>query len=792
MEYYAKSKTKELLEKEKRKLIDLLQRAEEMLAEDLTESEKKAIEQSIYRIENTVCEKQKTLKAHEEEIVACAKTFFEKYGHYFTEKERKLVIEACRLHDLGKVNQIFQSIVSPERKKETDVQQIPHGFLSALSVNYREFREWSAEFSEDDFRAAITAIYYHHDREDHYDADEIQKYAKDYYLNELEQYAGKKLRKLYVSNLGKLLFRNMGTEEKLRISETEWEKYLLIKGLLNKFDYAVSAGYTEAEIEPDLEKKELKKKVQDYLAGKELRPAQKYMMEHAEENLIVIAPTGSGKTEAALLWLNGEKGFYTLPLKVSSNAIYDRIRYRYGYENAALLHSDSMSVYLSEEGTEADEKYHRAKMLAWPVTVCTVDQLLKFSYRALGTEIFAATLKYSKLILDEIQSYSPDIIATILYSLVTIQRLGGKFAIVTATFPPVLTHFMERYGLCEEKQYHKIDFSEGVTQIRHKIQIRFSEMDVEEILEQGKTKKVLVICNTIASAQKLYAQLEKRTEEVWLLHSCFLRRDRRRLENKILRFSGEPEKNGIWISTQIVEASLDIDFDVLHTEMCTADSLLQRLGRCNRSGRYIPEEANVIVYVNRNGVGEHSVYDEFLYDRSVDYLKEYEDITFSEQMKTEYMNQVYAAEEIKNSEYYKEIELALKKLEAIHCAEYTKKEVDKQFRGIESITVMPDRTYDENQEFIEKSVEILSTAHVDQAVKTVFRKKLEDLAVSVSGFKGKKMQVDQMTIGQKDQKRVTNIHRASVKYEFDEDTCRGRGLVPGEEETGNFFEKSIL
>lgn len=144
----------------------------------------------------------------------------------------------------------------------------------------------------------------HHDREGHYDADEIQN-TQRLLSDELEQYAGKKLRKLYVSNLGKLLFRNMGTEEKLRISETEWEKYLLIKGLLNKFDYAVSAGYTEAEIEPDLEKKELKKKVQDYLAGKELRPAQKYMMEHAEENLIVIAPTGSGKTEAALLWLNG-------------------------------------------------------------------------------------------------------------------------------------------------------------------------------------------------------------------------------------------------------------------------------------------------------------------------------------------------------------------------------------------------------------------------------------------------------------------------------------------------------
>ena len=787
MEYYAKSKTKELLEKEKKKLMDLLLDAEEMLAEELTESEKKAIKQSIYKIESAVCEKQKTLKEHEEEIVTCAEKFFEEYGRYFTEKERKLVIESCRLHDLGKVNYIFQAIVSSELKKENHVQQIPHGFLSGLSINMTDFRKLSESFSKDDFRAMITAIYYHHDREDHYDADQIQKYAKDYYLDALEQYTGKKLGKLYVSNLDKLLFRNRGTEDRLPIPEKEWEEYLLIKGLLNKFDYAVSAGYVEAEIEPDLKKKELKKKVQDYLTDKELRPAQKYMMEQTEENLIVIAPTGSGKTEAALLWLNGEKGFYTLPLKVSSNAIYDRIRHRYGYENAALLHSDSMSVYLSEEGIEADEKYHRAKMLAWPVTVCTVDQLLKFSYRALGTEIFAATLKYSKLILDEIQSYSPKIIATILYSLVTIQRLGGKFAIVTATFPPVLTHFMKRYGLCEEKQYHKIDFSEGVTRIRHKIQIRFSEMDVEEILKQGKTRKVLVICNTISSAQKLYAQMAERTEEVWLLHSCFLRKDRRKLENEILKFSETTGKNGIWISTQIVEASLDIDFDVLHTEMCTADSLLQRLGRCNRSGRYIPEDANVIVYVNRNGIGKNGVYDTFLYERSVNYLKKYENIQFSEQLKTEYMNYVYATEEIKNSEYYKEIEKTLKELEEIHCAEYTKKEVDRQFRGIESVIVMPERIYEKNREFIDKSIELLSVAYMGQEIKTMIRKRLEDLTVSVSGFKSKKMQADQMTIGQREQKKVTNIHRANVKYEFDEEACRGRGLVLNEEETDNFF-----
>ena len=64
---------------------------------------------------------------------------------------------------------------------------------------------------------------------------------------------------------------------------------------------------------------------------------------------------------------------------------------------------------------------------------------------------------------------------------------------------------------------------------------------------------------------------------MWLLHSRFIRRDRNLLEQKIMEFS-ESDEVGIWVTTQIVEASLDIDFDILHTEMCTADSLLQRMG----------------------------------------------------------------------------------------------------------------------------------------------------------------------------------------------------------------------
>lgn len=103
-------------------------------------------------------------------------------------------------------------------------------------------------------------------------------------------------------------------------------KYALIKGLLNKFDYSVSAGYVESERNSDLADRRLKCNIYDALCGKGLRPVQKFMSDNCDNNVVAEAPTGSGKTEAALLWINGEKAYYTLPLQISSNAIYDRIK----------------------------------------------------------------------------------------------------------------------------------------------------------------------------------------------------------------------------------------------------------------------------------------------------------------------------------------------------------------------------------------------------------------------------------------------------------------------------------
>ena len=786
MEYYAKSKKVQFTSERINEIKKNMKNIEECLKENLTETDIEILNSSITDIAEKTEEKQKTLKEHHKDIVTCAEMFFLEYGEYFTEKEKKLVVEACRIHDLGKVNLVFQAMICPKlaEKFHIDVRktpQIPHGFLSAVTISLDEFDDLSELFSDKDFGPFITAVYYHHDREDHYNSPAIRKYAEKYYMKQIEEYLNRKIRKLNCSNLDDLLFRNNVYTGKYIPDSNAWKEYLLIKGLLNKFDYTVSAGYENAESVIDLHEKKLVKNIEKFLNGKELRPAQKFMKMNTDKNLIVIAPTGSGKTEASLLWMNGEKSFYTLPLKVSSNAIYLRIKENYEYKDVALLHSDAMAVYLREYNGNEDigEKYERSKMLSQPLTVCTVDQLFRFVYRALGTEIFAATLKYSKLVLDEIQAYEPRVIATIIYGLKMIQEMGGKFAIITATFPPVLKYFMEQYGLVEGKQYIFKDFTGKEYQVekypRHKVEIRHSEMNLDEIRLRGKNRKVLVICNTVSKAQKFYKKLEG--ENVWLLHSKYIRRDRAFLERKIMGFS-ESGESGIWITTQIVEASLDIDFDILYTEMCTADSLLQRMGRCNRKGRYCPNEANIVVFDNRNGVSEgkrRSVYEDKLYDRSLELLSKYEHILFSEDKKTAYMNEVYSVDGVKETIYFENIQKDLKLFSEIHPTEYSADEAE--VRDIRSVTIVPENVYVENQNLFEYGVEFLKKPNMSREARSLIKSKLENLTLSLNLYQKFPAEVDRTTIGLSENRKITDIHRAQYNYEFDIESGKGRGIL---------------
>ena len=111
MELYAKSKAKQLSIKEVEALKETLESFLDSLEGILTPKEEQIIIQQIQKIQNQKEEKQKTLKEHEEDIVKCAEAFFRGYGKYFTEIEKILILQACRQHDWGKANLIFQSII---------------------------------------------------------------------------------------------------------------------------------------------------------------------------------------------------------------------------------------------------------------------------------------------------------------------------------------------------------------------------------------------------------------------------------------------------------------------------------------------------------------------------------------------------------------------------------------------------------------------------------------------------------------------------------------------------------
>lgn len=795
MNFYAKSKKhilkaneKEKVEKEYLNLID-------EMGDILSKAEIAALENEKNNIINDVYEEQKTLREHLDETVECAERFFEQYGKYFTEKEKALIFTACKYHDVGKANLVFQANISDEvDTKYKNIKQIPHGFLSALTLSLEKLQTKIDDITNDDFKCLVTAVYYHHTRDDEFNADEIRKFSDNYFKDCFNEFSEISDWKTKMVNRGKYLF-NIKKNDGVGIDEDLWHEYMLIKGMLNKFDWTVSSGKIGSEENIDFEKKKLINNI-DKRYGKNLRTVQQYMREKADSNVVIIAPTGSGKTEAALYWLNGEKGFYTLPLKVSSNAIYKRIREEYSFKDVALLHSESLQKYIEEsvdeqrkddEEKSAKEKFEKTKMFSAPLTISTVDQLFLFVYKALGTEIMAATLKYSKVIIDEIQSYEPRIVAALIYGLKTISQMGGKFAIMTATLPPVLLDFMNKYGLIKNETYCFEDFSAENVMQRHMIKLYEQEFNLEEIAEESKTKKVLVICNTVKKAQETYRLLEEYTDNVYLLHARYIKKHRKMLEKNIMQFSENRESVGIWVTTQIVEASLDIDFDILYTEMCTADSLLQRMGRCNRKGRYIPLKPNIKIYKTENAnrqvknrTENTGIYYRDLFERSWECLSVYENQIFTEEQKINYINEVYDTEKIVNTEYYKEIEAYLEYFQELSVNELSKMDGKKKFRMIESVSVMPDKIYNENEDFIEKYQHKIFDRHLGREAKGILKTKLDELTLSVTIYNKYSKEGIEGVI------EKTDIHRTDFVYDFDEETGKGIGLSKTERE-GNIL-----
>lgn len=449
--------------------------------------------------------------------------------------------------------------------------------------------------------------------------------------------------------------------------------------------------------------------------------------EYGSYRNLIVAAIGMGKTEAGLLWIGDNKGFFTLPLKSAINTIYDRIRLdivKDDIENKlGLLHSDAVGEILYRQELDSNklelknmtiDKYNtKTRNLSMPLTISTIDQIFDFVYQYGGSEIKLATLSYSKIVIDEIQMYSSDLISYLVLGLNEINRLGGKFAIITATFPPFIGELLEKEGIKFKKPEPFLDEN----RIRYSYKVIEEEINADFIYKKYNKNKVLVIVNTVKEAQRLYEELREEydlDEEINLFHSGFIKKDRKDKENSIMEFGKKSDENnknyntGIWICTQVAEASLDIDFDILITELSDINGLFQRMGRCYRS-RSLDKDYNIFVFDGgenkTSGIGY--VIDDDIFIYSKEELRKQGNGKISEKDKIEMINRIYTMEKLKDTKYLKDIKETINYIRGFRSYEMKKSDAKRFFRDINSITVIPEIVYEENLEEIETAIEKL-------------------------------------------------------------------------------------
>lgn len=368
---------------------------------------------------------------------------------------------------------------------------------------------------------------------------------------------------------------------------------------------------------------------------------QKTVIAHAQETsppalVIVEAPTGSGKTEAALylsdFWLQSLSGrglYVAMPTQATSNQMYQRAatflvqRYPDHKINIHLVHGAALlaqppgipAAVIDDEADHHKGGVHaagwflpRKRTLLAPFGVGTVDQVLMsvLQTRHFFVRIFGLGQKV--VIFDEVHAYDTYMSVLLQQLLKWLRAIGASVILLSATLP-----HKTRAELADAwSQQAQIELPEQsgskltvVTQDKintyvipdetvRRINVRNIRPEpfsichyLKDVLEHGGCAAVIV--NRVKRAQEIYQALKAGQiidpANLTLFHSRFPFAWREEIEKEVLSEFGKngkrPEK-AIVVATQVIEQSLDLDFDLIISDLAPVDLLIQRIGRLHR------------------------------------------------------------------------------------------------------------------------------------------------------------------------------------------------------------------
>jgi len=366
------------------------------------------------------------------------------------------------------------------------------------------------------------------------------------------------------------------------------------KGLLMAADHFASA--LDDKTGDEIEKLFIEPDLSFYNRTNELFPLSKISIDDNRKHTLVTAPTGAGKTDF-LLRRCKSRVFYTLPFQASINAMYDRIKEDLKGTNAQIYLLHAASNLKMKDGTLEERIMQRH--IGASVKVLTPHQMASVVYGIKGYEAMAIDLKGCDVILDEIHTYSDVIQAIVLRIVDVLIALDCRIHIGTATMPSVLyAKILEKLGGKDKVYEVKLDDDVLESYNRHVIHKVDSFNECLNTIETAvkNRNKILIVCNQVKRSQEMYLKMKKQYPEVksMLIHSRFKRGQRQNLESRLKHVYNTMDEACIVVSTQVVEVSLDISFDLMITECAPIDSMIQRFGRINRKrnkdtiGKYKP------------------------------------------------------------------------------------------------------------------------------------------------------------------------------------------------------------
>lgn len=401
--------------------------------------------------------------------------------------------------------------------------------------------------------------------------------------------------------------------------------------------------------------------------------------------MVMEAPMGIGKTEAALLAAElfmaqqGRTGvFFALPTQATSDGIFPRFE-----ECMHHLDTEQHSLQLSHGKAQFNEQYMALDRLGenstgtfsyeefGPVVhtwfsgskksiladfvVGTIDQLLMTALSQKHLMLRHLGMANKVVIIDECHAYDAYMSRYLYRALHWLGAYRVPVVILSATLPVekrklLVTQYLdipqkkanrmqEPWTTCEA--YPLLTYTKGEAVYQRTINLQNADARLVEIQqadeqeffkcfpvwrEQGAC--IGIIVNTVKRAQEIYELLRVSFgDALLLLHAALLAPDRMKRERVIrgeLGKSGKRPHFRIVIGTQVLEQSLDIDFDVLFTDLCPMDLLLQRIGRLHRHNRSRPEGMRKAVCylmgVQELQSGTKAIYGEFLLERTKAFL----------------------------------------------------------------------------------------------------------------------------------------------------------------------------